>query len=121
MSESTGFVLPTKVYDFLKFLAMVLLPAVGAAYFSLAGIWGLPNADQVVGTITVIDTLLGVLLRISTNAYDKLPEAYDGHIAILVDEVADKKTFSLELDDDPQTLIGRDKVTFRVGTETIAR
>ena len=60
-----------KVYDVLKWIAMVLLPALGTLYFGLAGIWGMPAAEQVVGTITVVDTFLGVILGISTAQYNK--------------------------------------------------
>lgn len=58
-------------YDLLKWIAQIFLPAVGTLYFALANIWGLPNAEQVVGTITAIDAFLGVLLGISTDAYYK--------------------------------------------------
>ena len=60
-----------KVYDTLKWIAMYLLPAVGTLYFALAGIWGLPYGEQIVGTITAIDTFLGVILGISTVQYNK--------------------------------------------------
>ena len=60
-----------KVYDILKFIAQVVLPALGTLYFALAGIWNWPLGEQVVGTITAIDTFLGVLLGISTNKYNK--------------------------------------------------
>ena len=60
-----------KMYDVLKWIAMILLPAVGALYFGLADIWGFPYAEQVVGTITVVDTFLGVILGISTSQYNK--------------------------------------------------
>ena len=45
--------------------------ASGGGYFALAGIWGLPYGEQVVGTITAIDTFLGVLLGISSANYNK--------------------------------------------------
>lgn len=60
-----------KVYDILKFIAQVVLPALGTLYFALAGIWGWPMGEQVVGTITATDTFLGVLLGISTSRYNK--------------------------------------------------
>ena len=60
-----------KVYDVLKWIAMYLLPALGTLYFALAGIWGLPYGEQIVGTITAIDTFLGVILGISTAQYNK--------------------------------------------------
>ena len=63
--------LNNKVYDVLKWVALILLPALGTLYFALAGIWGFPYAEQIVGTITAIDTFLGVLLGISANTYKK--------------------------------------------------
>ena len=60
-----------KTYDVLKFIAQIVLPAIGALYFGLAGIWGFPYAEQIVGTITVVDTFLGALLGISTASYKK--------------------------------------------------
>ena len=63
--------LNNKLYDIRKWIALILLPALGTLYFALAGIWGFPYAEQVVGTITAIDTFLGVLLGISANTYKK--------------------------------------------------
>lgn len=60
-----------KVYDILKWVAMILLPAIGTFYFALAGIWNLPYAEQVVGTITAVDTFLGALLGIASAQYNK--------------------------------------------------
>lgn len=61
----------SKVYDILKFLALIVLPAAGTLYFALAQIWGLPYGEQIVGTIAAVDTFLGALLGISKAAYDK--------------------------------------------------
>ena len=63
-----------KVYDVLKWIAMYLLPAIGTLYFALAGIWNFPYGEQVVGTITAVDTFLGVILCISTAQYNKKVE-----------------------------------------------
>ena len=64
-------ILSDKVYNILKWVALVLLPALGALYFGLAGIWGFPYGEQIVGTITVIETFLGVILGISTVQYNR--------------------------------------------------
>lgn len=64
-------VLNDKVYDVLKWIALYLLPALGTLYFALAGIWGFPCGEEVVGTITAVDTFLGVLLGISSANYSK--------------------------------------------------
>ena len=58
-----------KPYDTLKWIAQFLLPAAGTLYFALAGIWGLPYGEQIVGTITAVDTFIGVLLGISAANY----------------------------------------------------
>lgn len=63
--------LSNKVYDVLKWIAMYLLPGLGTLYFALAGTWGLPYGEEVVGTITAVDTFLGVLLGISSANYNK--------------------------------------------------
>ena len=61
--------LSNKQYDILKWIALVLLPALGTLYFGLAQIWGFPYGEQIVGTITVVDTFLGVILGISNAQY----------------------------------------------------
>lgn len=63
-----------RAYDVLKFIAQILLPALGTLYFALAGIWGFPYGEQVVGTITAVDTFLGALLGISTVSYRRSME-----------------------------------------------
>lgn len=60
-----------KVYNILKWIAQLLLPAIGTLYFALAGIWGFPYAEEIVGTITAVDTFLGVVLGLSSMTYHK--------------------------------------------------
>ena len=60
-----------KVYDILKLIAQIFLPALGTLYFALAGIWDFPYAEAIVGTITAVDTFLGIILGISTIQYNK--------------------------------------------------
>lgn len=60
-----------KVYDILKEFAQIYLPAIATLYFTLASIWGLPYAEQIVGTISAIDVFLGAVLKISTIQYNK--------------------------------------------------
>lgn len=67
--------LTNKQYDVLKWIALIVLPALGTLYFTLASIWGLPYGDQVVGTITAVDTFLGALLGISTSKHNKCEAA----------------------------------------------
>ena len=60
-----------KTYDIIKWVAQILLPAIGTLYFALAQIWGLPYSEEIVGTISAIDCFLGALLGISTVLYNK--------------------------------------------------
>lgn len=60
-----------KLYDILKWIALVVLPAIGTLYFAIAGIWGFPYGEQIVGTITAFDTFLGVVLGISNIQYNR--------------------------------------------------
>ena len=66
--------LNNRVYDALKWVALILIPALATLYFALSGIWGLPYGEQIVGTLTAIDTFLGALLGISTLNYNKNKE-----------------------------------------------
>ncbi len=68
--------LSNKVYDVMKWIAMYLIPAVGTLYFALAGIWNFPYGEEIVGTLTAVDTFLGVILGISTAKYNKQSEEY---------------------------------------------
>lgn len=64
-------VMNDKLYDILKWIALVALPAIGTLYFALASIWGLPYGEQIVGTITAIDCFIGALIGVSTMQYNK--------------------------------------------------
>ena len=64
-----------KLYDFLKWVAQLLLPALGALYFALAQIWGFPYGEEIVGTLAAVDAFLGAVLKISTVQYNKQQKA----------------------------------------------
>ena len=68
-----------KTYDILKYIAQIVLPALGTLYFALSQIWGLPYGEEIVGTITAFDAFLGALLGISSaQYYQDLEEHGDG-------------------------------------------
>ena len=60
-----------KVYDILKFIAQIVLPAIATLYVTLAGIWGLPFSEQIGGTVMAVDTFLGAILMLSSKNYNK--------------------------------------------------
>lgn len=102
-----------KTYDILRNVNMTVLPAAGAAYFSLSEIWGLPAGEAVVGTIAIIATFLGVILSVVRKAYFNSDAPYDG--AIITTETDEGGLrYSLELGSDPADLIHRNAVTFKV-------
>ena len=63
-------ILDNKVYDVLKYIALIVLPALGTLYFALSSIWGLPYGEQIVGTITAIDAFLGAWIGVSWSNYN---------------------------------------------------
>lgn len=100
------------VYDKLKFVALVLLPAVGALYYGVAVLWGLPNPDEVVGTIVVVDTFLGMLLGISTQQYKNSDARFDGQIDVVPDYEAGETMMNVSID--PAAVAGKDEVVVKV-------
>jgi hypothetical protein len=107
-----------KLYNTLKAFAQIWLPALGTLYFALAGIWGLPAAEQVVGTIVSVDTFLGIVLGISTNKYnaENIAEGI-----LKVEETEETKKFHLEFDEDPEyELEGKTEARFKVEKKPLA-
>lgn len=103
-----------KTYDVLKFLAQIVFPGVATLYFTLAGLWNLPAAEQVVGTIVALDTFLGVVLQLSSSAFNNSDDKFDGHVT--VDEnTKGKKTVNLELKGDPEaTIANQNELRFKI-------
>ena len=75
-----------KVYDVLKFIAQIVLPALGTLYGTIGKIWGLPLVPEIVATIAAIDTFLGALLMIDSHYYYKKKEAVEAAEAAAVEE-----------------------------------
>ncbi len=63
--------LNNKVYDVMKWIVMIVLPALSALYVGLGSIWGWPYIEQVAGSISCVTVFLGALLGISTASYNK--------------------------------------------------
>ena len=101
-------VLNSKVYDNLKWLVQIVLPAIGTCYAALAVLWGFPYAEQVVGSISAICVLLGACLRISNSNYTG-----DGVLTVDRDlDEGDENKYNLTLTKDLATLA--DKKSFVV-------
>lgn len=103
--------LDNKVYNTLKWITQIVLPAIGTLYFGLSSIWGLPYSEQVVGTITCLTAFLGITLGISTNSYKKdgmdgilkidtsKPEvdSYSFEVNIPIDEIPERKEIYMKV------------------------
>lgn len=60
-----------RTYDILKYIAQIVIPAIGVLWFTISQIWGMPYGEEILGTITAVDCFLGAILGISTMAYNK--------------------------------------------------
>lgn len=101
-------------YDFLKALAQYVLPAAGVLYFALSGLWGFPHPTEVVGTITAVDTFLGVLLGVLKNQYLGSADAVDGALTVDATNPNAVALTHLVIDTPGNVLAGQDTVTLKV-------
>lgn len=65
-------ILPDKAYNVLKWICIILLPALATLWFALGKIWGFPYLAEIEATIVAIDTFLGAILGISAINYSRL-------------------------------------------------
>lgn len=97
-------------YDTLKNYALLYLPGLGTLYFTIASIWHLPWAEEIVGTIAALDTFLGVILKISTQRYTPPPPPSDGQV--LLNQAGDKMVMNLNVT--PDEIAGKKYITLAV-------
>lgn len=72
--------LSDKVYNVLKWIALLALPALATFWGVIGKVWDLPYTMQIVTTITALATLIGTLIGVSTISYNKDKEDADGQI-----------------------------------------
>lgn len=101
-------VLSNKVYDILKWAAMIVLPAIATLYAALAGIWHFPYGDEIVGTIAAIVTFLGALLKISRSKYEG-----DGTLEIDTTNT-DQDIYRLNINTPLEDLAGKKEILLKV-------
>ena len=106
------------LYNLIKWFVTIVLPAFGTLYYTLSNMWGLPNADQVVGTTVAVSLFLGSLVGISTLNYNRAqaekPDVVADGSIILDSSDPEKDVFSLNLDIPLNELMERSTVTFAV-------
>ena len=111
-TETNSSMLSNNLYNVLKMVVQLLLPASSTLYFTLAAIWNLPYAEQVVGTLAAIATFFGVILGISSRSYNNSDAKYDGKIVTI--ETEETTLYSLELNDDPENIPSKKLLIFKV-------
>jgi len=87
-----------KLYDVIKKLVQLILPAIGTLYFTLAAIWGLPAAEEVVGTLAAIATFGGVTLGLTKASYERSDSRYVGETWVNFGEDGPKRVFNVTAD-----------------------
>ena len=106
------------VYDLMKFFVQIVLPALGVLYASLAGFWGFPNVEEVVGTVTAVALFLGAVMRLSSKNYNV--EGSPVGSFLVIDNEEGGKTISLGLDQDPADFVDGSVISFKLVNETRA-
>lgn len=120
MSESSHAkstpMLSDSAYNVVKKSATIVFPALSALYIAVAQIWNFGHVDQVVGTLTAINTFFGVIIHLSKKSYYASSAPYVGEIQVKND--GSKKVFSLVVDGDPEELENMSSANFKVSSET---
>lgn len=110
--------LSSNAYDILKMITQYWLPAAGTLYFALSAIWGLPYAEQVVGTITALVLFLGVLLGYSKHYYDLSAEKYDGNLVVDTSNPT-KDTYRFDFTTPLEKIEGKKEITLKIENPTL--
>ena len=110
-TQSSTRLLSDRNYGVVTKAATLVLPLLGALYFGLAQIWGLPAAEQVVGTIALLNAFAGGLSAVAKKIYDVSGGQYDGQFQ--VDEHEDGATLRL-VSVNPDALDTKDVLSFKI-------
>lgn len=105
--------LADSTYNRVKKSATIVLPAFGTLYFALAQIWGLPKAEEVMGSIAALNTCLGVLVQVSKKSYYASGTQYAGAI-----EVGENGLARIVFEQPPVEVISKTQATFKITEET---
>lgn len=111
-------ILTNRVYDVLKWITMIFLPAAATLYFGLSLYWPVPNVESVVGTITLTATFLGALIGLSSRSYNKEENKYDGVLEVSTGD-PEKDIYSFVLYEDPDKMAAKDKLSIKVSNKSI--
>lgn len=114
-TERAAVLFTNRLYNKLKFVALILLPALAVLCLSLDSIWHIGYTKQIVGSITVVNTFLGVVLKISTTQYYKKGANFDGDVLVTPEDGGNKVTMAFN--GPPEDLVdqpGKHSLEFKV-------
>lgn len=111
-------ILSNRLYNALKWVALIALPASATAYMGLSALWTLPNPTEVTGTVVVVEVLLGSLLGLSTAQYNRNENRYDGTLNI--DETDVSKIHTLDISTPPDELSGQNEMRLKINKVPVA-
>lgn len=104
-----GFVIPPKLYDFLKFIAFVILPGLATLFLALVPLLHWDAGALAAGIATALDTFLGTVLGKSSKNYKEAdPQAY-GDLVFRTNENGEADVSRIE--------INRENPVFNVGSK----
>lgn len=109
--------LKNKVYDSLKWITLIVIPASNALYLGLAQLWNWGNAAEVAGSIALVDTFLGAVLQLSSRTYNNSEQAVDGYLgATGVDPDTGHPNLALTVTTDPKQLLEGKTARLKIGS-----
>lgn len=102
------------IYDRMKLISQILLPATGALYFSLSGVWDMPARAEVLGTVLALITFLGIILKLSSSGYRGSDARFSGAIHV-GEELGDgMQNFHIELPLDAKDVMNKKELVLKV-------
>lgn len=110
-------ILNSKLYNALKWVALILLPGFASFYLGFGQIWDFPETDKIVGSITLMDTFLGAMLQLSSKTYQNDPRNVDGYVTPTnPDPDTGIPGVAFTMSRHPIDFFDRDKVILKVGS-----
>ena len=108
--------LSNRLYDVLKWVTMIGLPAIGTALLAISEIWNVEYGPEVAETINVIILMFGTMVGVSTAQYNrkKAMEKPEGGVLEVGTDGTDVTLHKLEIDMSPEEIASRDEVVFRI-------
>jgi Putative phage holin Dp-1 len=108
-----------KLYDAIKWVALVGLPGLGTLYVALGAIWSFDNTQAVSGTILAVDTFLGGLIHLSSSSFKASDDSHDGSIDLVNSGGTPTYAISLKGNDPDALLASKDTVTLKVNAPSV--